>query len=106
MDDDFVTFRRQNGTLADLKLIKPAEEPVGVETYTGSDQADGEWRAVNRRTGRILVNRFPKEQVVRGLLTWTAKNQNRVTFALWSEKRSLQPGERLRLDADYLAMTN
>jgi len=101
MDDVVVRFRRQDGTAVELKLIKPAEEPTGVETYTGTAQPDGEWRVVNRRTGRVLVNRFPKEQVARSGLFWTAKNQNHVTFMLWSEERALKPGESLRLDADY-----
>jgi Domain of unknown function (DUF4838)/Glycosyl hydrolase family 67 N-terminus len=101
MDDVFVSFRRQDGTAVELKLIKPVEEPVGVETYTGTDQPDGELRMVNRRTGRTVISRFPKEQVARSVLTWTAKNQNRVTFQLWSQERTLKPGESLRLDADY-----
>lgn len=102
MDDVFVTFRRQDGTVVHLKLIKPVEEPVGVEAYTGTAQPDGELQVVNRRTGRIVVSRFPKQQVARATLNWTAKNQCRVTFAVWSPKRILKPGESLRLDADYM----
>ncbi|HUZ47496.1 MAG TPA: DUF4838 domain-containing protein [Terriglobia bacterium] len=103
MDHLYVTFRQQNGKAVDLKLIKPVEEPVGVENYMGTEQPDGELRMVNRRTGRTVITRFPKDQVARCTLNWTAKNQTRVTVAVWSKKRTLKPGESLQLDADYSA---
>jgi hypothetical protein len=48
-----------------------------------------------------VVNRFPKDQVTRCSLNWTAKADYRVTMGLWSAKRTLAPGETLKLEADY-----
>jgi len=82
-------------------LIDPELEPVGADTYTGTSQPDGKWRMVNSRAGIMLTNRFTKAQVARCFVRWVAKNQNLVSFVLWSEKRRLEPGESMRLDADY-----
>jgi hypothetical protein len=49
----------------------------------------------------MLTNRFTKAQVERCFVRWGAKNQNVVGMVLWSEKRRLEPGESMRLDADY-----
>jgi hypothetical protein len=49
------------------------------------------------------VNNFPPEQADRASLVFSAKNVSRVTLGVWSKKRSLAPGEILRLDADYEA---
>jgi hypothetical protein len=50
----------------------------------------------------MLTNRFTKAQVARCFVRWVAKNQNLVSFVLWSEKRRLEPGESMRLDAEYI----
>jgi hypothetical protein len=101
MDDVGVTFTTQDGKVIEKKLIEPELEPVGGETYNGSGQPDGEWRIVNPKAGLMLTNRFKKEQVARCFLRWVAKNQNLVSFVLWSQKQRLEPGESMRLDADY-----
>jgi hypothetical protein len=61
----------------------------------------GEWQVVQRRAGRARIARFPNEQVDRALMQWNASNTEGVRFTLWSKKKRLQPGESLRLDADY-----
>jgi hypothetical protein len=96
-----VRYRKQDGGTVEKALIEPEKMPAGSESYNGGDQPDGEWRVVNRRGGSIMVNRFPKEQVGRCSLTWTAKSENRVGLAVWSVSRVLKPGEQLRLEADY-----
>ena len=101
MDDVAVAFSGQDGKTIEKKLIDPELEPVGADTYTGTSQPDGEWRIVNRRAGLTLVNRFTKAQVERCFARWGAKNQNVVGLVLWSGKRRLEPGEGMRLDADY-----
>jgi hypothetical protein len=102
MDDVEVAFSGQDGKTIEKKLIDPELEPVGADTYTGTSQPDGEWRIVNRRAGLTLVNRFTKTQVERCFARWGAKNQNVVGLVLWSGKRRLEPGESIRLDAEYV----
>ena len=102
MDDVSMAFTGQDGKVIDKKLIDPELEPVGADTYTGPSRPDGEWKMVNQRAGLTLVNRFAKAQVERCYARWVAKNQNVVGLVLWSEKRSLAPGESMQLDADYL----
>lgn len=101
MDDVSIEFTAQDGKSVAKKLIEPAQEPVGADTYNGQSQPDGEWRMVNRPAGITLVNRFPKAEVARCFARWVAKNQNLVSLVLWSEKRRLAPGESLQLDAEY-----
>jgi hypothetical protein len=101
MDDVSIVFSGQDGKALEKKLIDPELEPVGADIYTGTSRPDGEWRMVNRRAGFMLTNRFTKAQVERCFVRWGAKNQNVVGMVLWSEKRRLEPGESMRLDADY-----
>ncbi|MBZ5582416.1 MAG: DUF4838 domain-containing protein [Acidobacteriia bacterium] len=96
-----VEYRRQDGGAVEKVLIEPEKIPAASESYSGPGQPDGEWRVVNRRGGPALVSRFPKEQVGRCYLSWTAKSENRVSMAVSSVSRVLQPGERLTLDVDY-----
>ncbi len=96
-----VRFQRQDGVAVERPLIQPEKIPAGSETYSGSAQPDGEWRVSSRQGGPALEMRFPKEQAGRCFLSWTAKNENRVSMAVWSVTRKLQPGERITLDADY-----
>jgi len=96
-----VRYRKQDGGTVEKSLIEAEKVPAGSESYNGGDQPDGEWRVVNRRGGPVMVNRFPQEQVGRCSLTWSAKNENRVGLTVWSVSRVLQPGEQLRLAADY-----
>jgi len=42
-----------------------------------------------------------KDQVACCFLNWTAKGENRVGLAVASHRRTLKPGDRLTLDADY-----
>ena len=101
MDDVSIAFTAQDGNTVEKKLVDPDLEPVGGETYSGSRRPDGEWRIVSPTAGFTLVNRFSKPQVARCFVRWGAKNQNQVSFVLWSEKRRLQPGDSMRLDAEY-----
>jgi hypothetical protein len=101
MDAVRLAFSGQDGKVVEKKLIDPEQEPVGSETYTGKGQPDSEWRLINVATGLTLVNRFTNAQVERCFLRWAAKNQNVAGLVLWSPKRRLQPGESVRLDAEY-----
>jgi hypothetical protein len=94
-------YRKQAGDAVEKAFIEPEKMPSGSEVYNGGDQPDGEWRVVSRRGGPVWVSRFPKEQVGRCYLSWTAKSDNRVSMAVSSVSRSLRPGEQVRLAVDY-----
>jgi hypothetical protein len=96
-----VRYSRQDGVAFERLLIEPEKIPAAAESYSGGDQPDGEWRVINRHGGLSLVSRFPKEQVGRCYLSWTAKSENRVAMAVSSLSLNLQPGQRLTLRADY-----
>ena len=97
-----VIFRDQRGSIVEPEFIYPlGKEPSGTQWYSGWDQPNGEWTLRGAGTQIAVVNAFPKDQVTRCLLNWTAKADYRVTLALWSAKRAIAPGQVLRLEADY-----
>jgi hypothetical protein len=101
MDRAVLSFRQQDGTSVELRLIEPGQEPRGSKVYDGSQQPDGEWMLSEGGTGVVLLNRFPKDQVSRSFAHWTGKAENAVSLGVWSAKRTLAPGEALKLEADY-----
>jgi len=101
LDWAVLSFRQQNGKAVEQKLIEPGQEPRGSKVYDGLEQPNGEWVFADAGTGEGLVNRFPKDQVSRCFAQWTGKTESAVTMGLWSAKRSLAPGEALKLEADY-----
>jgi len=90
-----VRYRSQAGADVNKQLILPEKQPSGTEFYSAADQPAGVWRVAS------LVNRFPQEQVARCFLNWTLKSQNLVGMAVASHRKTLGPGERLVLAADY-----
>jgi hypothetical protein len=94
-------FTKQDGTAVESEILAPELPFQGSASYSGADRPDGEWRLINRALGLALVARFPKNQVERCTLSWLARGENSVTESLWSNQKTLQPGERLRLEADY-----
>ena len=60
-------------------------------------------RAVLRAGMAGVTNRFDGRLAERATFSWTAKGGSRVTLGVWSKKRTLQPGERLRISSDYSA---
>jgi hypothetical protein len=100
-EESSISFRRQDGRITQQRLIEAGQEPKGAETYDGAEQPDGEWALSEAAPGLALVNRFPKEQASRCFARWTGKTENSMTMGIWSVKRSLAPGENLKLEADY-----
>jgi len=101
MGESVLSFRRQDGKTTQQKLIEAGLEPRGAVTYDGTEQPDGEWMLSQAGPGLVLVNRFPKDQVSRCFARWTGKTDNSAIMGIWSVKRSLAPGEALKLEADY-----
>ena len=101
MEDAAVEFRARDGSSVRRNMIEPAEPPGGAETYTGVRLPDGEWRVMNRGAALELASGFQTAEAARAALTWSAKNQNRVSLGVWSPKRTLRPGESLPLAVSY-----
>ena len=101
MEDASVEFTAVDGRQTRQRFLEPGGQPLGGQNYLGPQVPAGEWRIVNRSGGRVLANRFDVAQAARCMLGWSAKNANRVSLGLWSGKRTLGPGEVLRLDSDY-----
>jgi len=99
MEDAAVEFRARDGSPVRRKMIEPAEQPGGAETYSGGRLPDGEWRVTNG--GAALASGFHPAEAFRAALNWSAKNQNRVSLGVWSPKRTLRPGESLPLAVSY-----
>ena len=93
-----VQFRAASGEPVDKLVIAPGEIPNGSETRMAGNVPDGAWTLAGTAP---VVNRFAPELVERATASWTAKGGPRVTLGVWSKKRTLGPGERLRLAADY-----
>jgi len=100
IDKARVRFHSAGGADIDKQLIVPAEPPEGSATYGAADIPDGEWRLVREGRGD-LANRFPRDLVDRVTVSWSVKGVPRVTFAVYSKKRTLAPGETLKLESDY-----
>lgn len=82
-------------------ILEQGKEPTGSQWYAASDLPRGNWTLLGLGMNLAVINRFPTDQVSRCLVNWTGKAENRVTLTLWSAKRSLAPGETLKLVGDY-----
>jgi hypothetical protein len=101
MERSYLSIRRQDRSIVEQRLIEPGQEPWGAKVYDGSELPDGQWMVSGIGNGLILANRFLKEQVSRCFARWTGKAENSLTLGIWSAKRTLAPGETLKLEADY-----
>ena len=96
-----VSFTRPDGATVESIVLSHELSFLGSAIYAGKDRPDGKWRLINRSLGLALVTRFPNQQVERCTLSWRARGENRLTASVWSKQKVLQPGERMRLEADY-----
>jgi hypothetical protein len=101
MDRVVLSFPRQDGKTVERRLLQPGQEPKGSLAYEGPERPDGEWALSDAARGQILVSRFLKDQVPRCFVEWTGKAKSATTLGLWSAKRTLKPGEALKLEVDY-----
>jgi hypothetical protein len=103
-DDPAIDFayKRKDGRAEKEQLLPPLQENYGDVFFRDEQKPDGEWRLINTALGLALINRFPPDQVERCRLWWRGRKQNTISLGLWSPKRTLAPGESLRLEADYL----
>jgi len=101
MERSYLSIHRQDRSVVEQRVIEPGQEPRGSIVYDGSELPEGEWILSGVGTDLVLVNRFSKEQISRCFARWTGKTENSMTLGLWSAKRTLAPGETLKLEADY-----
>jgi len=101
LEESAIIFGSQAGKSVQKAVLSPGEEPTGSQWYAGSDQPDGEWTLTGVGAEMAVVNSFPKDQATRCYVNWTGKADSRVTMTLYSAKRTLAPGEALKLEADY-----
>jgi hypothetical protein len=78
-------------------------DPAGPETHTGAARPDGEWKPVTGGSRQVTAIRFLNEQVVRAYTTWSLRAIRNVTPGLWSDIRTLRPGDELGLDVDVFS---
>jgi hypothetical protein len=107
LKESVLIFRDQAGKTVQKAVWSPGEELSDSQSYADSDQPDGEWTLTGVETRMAVVNSFPKEQVMRAYVNWSGRADSRVTMTLWSARRTLAPGETLKLEADYaISMSN
>ncbi len=98
-----LAFRRQDGSSSEQTLYSPGLETSGSETYMNDERPDGEWRVSHPRAQLQLINRFDAREAARCVVDWSVRGENRVGLAVWSEQKTLLPGGKLSLRADYEA---
>ncbi len=96
-----ITFSSQAGKTVRKPILTPGQEPTGTDWYANPDLPDGEWTLSEVTENISLVVTFPKDQVARCSNQWDGKGDRRVTLGVWSPKRTLAPGDSLKLEADY-----
>jgi hypothetical protein len=97
IDRAAVRFRRADGGETVRVLMRPEEQSVGSEMWSGTALPAGEWRLENAG----VVSRFHAAAVERAALGWTARTPPRVTFTTWSKPGEVRADKPLRLTVEY-----
>jgi hypothetical protein len=100
-EDAVASYRRLDGTTGEKVMIEPEREPVGSENYLDAKRLDGAWRAASRRAGHTWIARFPKDSTNRSWTNWSLRDDMSISFGVWSDAKTLKPGETLRQEFDY-----
>lgn len=100
IDSARVRWRGVDGRTVDKPVLNPEEQPNGSETLKGPALPDGEWTLVTGGRGSV-AGRFARDLTERATLSWTAKGGPRVSLGVWSAKKRLANGDRMRLEAVY-----
>jgi len=102
-------FRLDSGVGAKLRLgppraeERPFPEPTSAELewwFRGADVPPGEWALVDADGGVTITSRFDPSEVAVCYFNWSPRDR-RANLELWSEQRTLQPGESIRLAHSY-----
>jgi len=100
LDNDVVTFRNQNGSSVERRLIPAGDPPTGSATWDGQEQPDGAW-SVRGPHGVSVWSRFDKTRIERSFVNWNAKSHPRLTLGSWTAPIRLNPGESFKTNAEY-----
>jgi hypothetical protein len=100
---DFIDFdssiRREDGSMPTEKVSQ--RRGPAYSSRILSDNPAGEWKITNHAVGMTILNRFPKEQARRCAVRWSQRGEKSGTCDLWSQQRTLAPGESFTLNSDY-----
>jgi len=91
------TFSRPSGERVTRKTIEPGEQPTGREDWQDGDVPAGVV-TLQPSTGAAFATRFQRQGVRRAYVSWTGKSRGGVTFGMWSEEKTLAPGESMRME--------
>jgi hypothetical protein len=95
------SYRRQRAPDYRQRVFPPPDIPLGDLFLGGAGKPAGEWRLSNPGMGFSLVNRFREEDVDRFRLWWRGRRQGQANIGVWSEMRTLKPGDSIELKTDY-----
>ena len=101
LEDAVVRFARRNGERYERRLIRPAEQPGGVEMMQDAQSPDSSWHLDGMNGSLRLDGRFRNEQAARAVVTWSGRNQQRVSMILNSGHRTLAPNQSVELKSTY-----
>ena len=94
-DKAVVSFRGMDGKAVRLPLTAFGGGEPNV-FYSGANMPDGYWRIVDSDGNVALSASFDTSEVVKCLLNFS-RPERRINLELYSQKRTLQPGETLRV---------
>ena len=97
-----LAFSKRDGSTVRQKLLVAGQRPSSNGNFDSPDGPAGEWRIADA-SGTRLTNRFDTAQVGRVSYSWSGKGTPVVSLTVWSERRVLKSGDRIRLDVEYTA---
>ncbi|HUZ46591.1 MAG TPA: DUF4838 domain-containing protein [Terriglobia bacterium] len=100
MEFDF-RFRAQSGKEALRHFSSLTEEYQGEARYQGEELPAGEWRLKHSLLALDFTMRYDPSQVDRCTARWRACGQNWIMLGIWSNKRTLAPGDHMDFDTSY-----
>jgi len=90
--------------------VSKAPISAGVETSGNEspkiEELNGAWWAGHAGSPVRLENMFQQSRVPRATVNWSVRGDNRVTLTLWSEERTVKPGESFSFETTYRPVSN
>lgn len=101
LDQMRLKYRQRGGEERTEPFFVEGGDSTGRKQLEGAQLPDGTWRVEGAPGSVVVVNRFAPEYVERAVVDWSFRSQNRVALENISPRRTMAPGERIRLRADY-----
>jgi len=96
-----IRFRGRNGSEIVRHFSSLTQEYQGEARYQGDQLPAGEWQLKHSLLALDFTTRFEVDQVDRCTAQWRARGENRMTLGVWSNKRTLAPGDKMELAVTY-----